>query len=96
MNPDIINVQLQELQASKEGYLHRVLVALDIFLNVVFKGREDETISARSYRAALEGKIWGRIMNAFLDIFQSNHGAKAAAGDLERANSIAATENKIL
>jgi hypothetical protein len=96
MNPDIINVQLQELQASKEGYIHRVLVALDIFLNVVFKGREDETISARSYRAALEGKIWGRIMNAFLDIFQSNHGAKAAAGDLERANSIAATENKIL
>ena len=96
MNPDIINVQLQELQASKEGYLHRVLVALDIFLNVVFKGREDETISARSYRAALEGKIWGRIMNAFLDIFQSNHGAKAAAGDLERANSIAVTENKIL
>lgn len=96
MNPDIINVQLQELQASKEGYIHRVLVALDIFLNVVFKGREDETISARSYRAALEGKIWGRIMNAFLDIFQSNHGAKAAAGDLERANSIAVTENKIL
>jgi hypothetical protein len=35
-------------------------------------------------------------MNAFLDIFQSNHGAKAAAGDLERANSIAVTENKIL
>jgi hypothetical protein len=96
MKPDVINTQLQESQAADEGYLHRVLVALDIFLNVVFKGREDETISARSYRAALEGKIWGRIMNAFLDIFQSNHGAKAAAGDLERANSIAVTENKIL
>ena len=96
MKPDVINVTQQESQAADEGYLHRVLVALDIFLNVVFKGREDETISARSYRAALEGKIWGRIMNAFLDIFQSNHGAKAAAGDLERANSIAATENKIL
>ena len=59
MKPDVINVTQQESQAADEGYLHRVLVALDIFLNVVFKGREDETISARSYRAALEGKIWG-------------------------------------
>ena len=35
-------------------------------------------------------------MNAFLNIFQSNHGAKAAAGDAERAQSIDATETKIL
>jgi hypothetical protein len=96
MKPDVINVAAQEAQAAKEGYVHRVLVAFDIFVNVIFRGREDETISARSYRAALEGKLWGRVMNAFLNLFQSNHGAKAAAGDLERATSIERTEDSTL
>lgn len=96
MTPDVIDVQAQEAQAAKEGYVHRVLVAFDIFVNVIFRGREDETISARSYRATLEGKLWGRVMNAFLNIFQSNHGAKAAAGDLERAQSIERTEGATL
>jgi hypothetical protein len=96
MLPDQINIAAQEKQAAQEGYIHRVLVAFDQFVNVIFRGRPDETISARSYRAALEGKLWGRAMNAFLNIFQSNHGAKAAAGDLERSQSIDATETKIL
>lgn len=94
--PDQINVAVQEAQAAKEGYVHRVLVAFDIFVNVLFRGREDETISARSYRAYLEGKLWGRAMNAFLNFFQKDHGAKAAAGDLERSQSIERTEKNIL
>jgi hypothetical protein len=96
MNPDIINVQQQEAQAAREGYVSRVLVAFDQFINVVWRGRNDETISARAYRAALEGKLWGRMLNACLNLIQINHGAKAAAGDLERANAIAATEEKTL
>lgn len=97
MQPDVINVAQQEAQAAAEGYPHRCLVALDVFVNVVvFFGRQGETISAHAYRAALAGHMWGRVLNYLLNIVQSNHGAKAAAGDLERATSIAATEEKIL
>lgn len=96
MIPDQINIAKQEAQAAAEGWAHRTLVALDIFVNVLFRGRPDETISARSYRAALEGKTWGTVMNAFLNLFQANHGAKAAAGDLERAKEAAQLEDKTL
>jgi hypothetical protein len=96
MLPDQINVPVAEASASQDGYVHRVLVAFDVFVNVLFRGRMDETISARSYRAALQGKLWGKVMNAFLNLFQANHGALAAAGDLERADSVAGTEQKTL
>ena len=97
MQPEQINVAQQEAQAAVEGYLHRCLVAIDVCCNVIFfKGRQGETISAHSYRAALQGKLWGRTLNGALNLMQSDHGAKAAAGDLERATSIAATEEKIL
>lgn len=96
MNKDQIDIAVQEAQAAKEGYVHRVLVGFDQFVNVILRGRPDETISARSYRAALEGKLWGRILNACLNVIQSDHGAKAAAGDLERAKAILATEDDTL
>jgi hypothetical protein len=96
MTPDIINVAQQEAQTASEGYLQRVLVAFDQFVNVVFKGRPDETISARAYRAALEGKVWGTVLNWCLNVIQYDHGAMAAAGDLERSLAIAATEEKTL
>lgn len=76
---------LQESQAGKESYLNRILIAFDQFINVIFNGHPDETISARSARAAFEGKLWGKIMSEFLDLFQEDHGAKAVAGDEERA-----------
>ena len=96
MQPDTINVATAESSAAQDGYLHRVLVQFDIFVNVLFRGRAGETISARCYRAALEGKLWGRILNGALNLIQRNHGALAAAGDLERASNIASTEEKIL
>ena len=96
MNPDNIDVAQQEAQAAAEGYLHRCLVAFDIFVNVLCRGREDETISARAYRASLQGKLWGRVLNGALNLIQTEHGAKACAGDLQRSQSIAATEEKIL
>lgn len=96
MDKEIINVPQQEAQAASEGYIHRVLVASDQFANVVFRGRPDETISARSYRAALEGKLWGKLLSKGLNLIQKNHGADAAAGDLERSQSIASTEEKVL
>ena len=83
-----------EASAGKEGYWHRVFVALDIFLNVVFKGREDETISSRAARAATEGKLWGILISKFLDLFEKDHGAYAEAADVERAKSVIDAEDK--
>jgi hypothetical protein len=80
---------VQEAQAAKEGYLHRCLVAFDIFCNVVIlKGQQGETVSTHSARAAFLGKRWGIYMSAFLNWFQPDHGAKAACGDLERAENL--------
>lgn len=87
-------VVTEEKQASTEGYFIRVLIAFDIFANVVFKGNPDETLSSRSARAATEGKWWGIILSKFLDLFQSDHGAKAEAGDVTRAEAVIALEDK--
>lgn len=82
-----------EASALKEGYLHRVLVGFDMFVNVVANGHPSETISSRSSRAAAEGKRWGKVMCGFLNLFQSNHGPKAQAGDIARADTIEYLEN---
>ena len=56
MQPEVIDVQQQEAQAAREGYVHRVLVAFDQFVNVIFRGRPDETISARAYPCCIGRK----------------------------------------
>jgi hypothetical protein len=83
-------------QAAGEWWPHRLLVVFDIFVNVCCRGQQDETISARSYRAYLEGKLWGRVMNYWLNLFQYAHGPKAAVGDLWRAQARVETNKKIL
>jgi hypothetical protein len=82
----------QEGQAKKEGYLMRNAIAFDQMVNVATGGHPGETISARSARAAVEGKVWGKVMSKFLDLFQKDHGAGAMAGDLERAQTVAYLE----
>jgi len=80
------DVPLAEAKAAAEPYWHRALVALDIFLNVVVLfGAQDETMSTHSWRAAVAGKLWGKLMNLWLNGFQAQHGPQAASGDLERA-----------
>lgn len=79
---------LYRKRAMQESYIHRVLVALDMLVNVIFMGHPCETISARSARAATEGKRWGILMSKFLDIFQRDHGARAQAADYERAMQV--------
>jgi hypothetical protein len=82
------DVPIAEAQAASEGYLHKALVAIDICLNVVvLGGRQSETISTHAWIAAQEKKLWGRIMNAWLNGFQRDHGAEAASGDLQRASA---------
>jgi hypothetical protein len=79
-------------QVVKEGYVHRTLVGFDQFVNVAADGLPDETISARSARAAERGSFWGKAMSRFLNLFQKNHGPQAVAGDLERAEAVEKTE----
>jgi hypothetical protein len=86
----------EEKQTAKEGYVHRVLVALDQFGNVVLGGNPDETISARSARAAERGNWLGKFMCWWLDKLQSNHGEKAECGDFERAEIVEQVESREL
>ena len=82
----------QEQQATTQSYIHRVLVALVSFINVLFFGAPDETISSRSARAAEQNKLWGILMSRVLDLFEADHGAKAQAADLERAEAVVTLE----
>lgn len=84
----VAGVLLAEQRAAVEGWPHRILVAFDVFLNVVVLfGFQSETISSHCYRASLEGKLWGKLMTKWLDGFQPNHGPLAASGDLQRSQS---------
>ena len=49
----------QEQKAAAEAYPKRLLIALDMFINVLTDGDPDETISSRAARAAQQGKGWG-------------------------------------
>lgn len=82
---------VEESQAKSENFILRDLVGVDIFVNELTGGPMDETISTRLAIDSVEGhgvsKVIGKLGSAILDKFQSNHGADAAAGDLERARS---------
>lgn len=82
-------------KAIHRPYYIRIFVALDKFINVIlFNGQLDETISAHSARAALEGKTWGGLMLKFLNIFDPNHGAGAIVDDQAEAQVVVNLESK--
>lgn len=83
---------LQEAQATKEGYIKRDLIALDMGVNVLTGGLPDETISSRWARGAEEGHKLDELGSKGLDLFQKDHGAKAQAGDTARAIKVDQTE----
>jgi hypothetical protein len=89
-------IQTDESRASKEGYIHRTLVGLDQFVNVIAGGNPDETISSRSERAAKRGDFVGKAMCWWLDKLQKNHGEQAEAGDLERSTNVQNIEDNAL
>lgn len=80
-------------QAKRDSYVIRVLIALDMAANVALGGEEDETISSNTALMARKHEFLGVVVSRMLDLFQANHGAKAAAGDLERAEVM---EKKLL
>jgi len=89
-----------EARASREGYIHRVLVGFDQFWNVVAGGHPDETISARTRRTVddpnAKHKLLAKVLNHVLDTIQPNHGAKAEAGDAVRAETVETIEQNAL
>jgi hypothetical protein len=84
----------REQKASHENFITRDLITLDIAVSEATDGPMDETISTRLAIDSVEGhgisREVGRVGSACLDVFQKDHGAGAAAGDLERAEAEAA------
>ena len=97
-------IEKAEENTMREGYIHRFLVAFDIFINVATDGDEDETISSRVRRITDYYKGWthnpgvwiAKILNAILDFLQPDHGQHAESGDLERAECVEEIEEKAL
>lgn len=86
--PEVINENFYTkyaAQAATHTWPYRILTAFDILVNVIFRGQADETLSGRAYRASLEKKIWGIVLNYWLDLLQPQHGPKAMVGDIYRA-----------
>jgi hypothetical protein len=69
-------------------YLMRVAIGFDCFVNVICGGLLDETISARSGRAAHAGKRWGKILSGALGFFFPNHCRHAELHDEQRAEYV--------
>ena len=90
-------IPTEEHLAAVEPYWHRSLVAIDICFNVIlWLGHQNETISTHCYRAHLEGRLWGSILNWWLNGLQSHHGLRAACGDLWRSSTEANRLKKLL
>lgn len=71
-----------------ERYIHKALVGLDIFLNILSGGQEDMTISSRASLAAQHGSPIGKALSSFLNLFEKDHGLKAEIGDEVRAQQL--------
>ena len=76
------------------AYFLRVAIAFDEMCNVLLDGNLDETLSARSGRAAHAGKLWGRILAGALGYFFPNHSRHAELHDEQRAQYIAWLESQ--
>ncbi len=75
-------------------YFSRVAIAFDVFVNVIFDGLQDETISSRSGRAAKAGKLWGKILAGALNFCFPGHCAGAELHDAWRAEYVQFIESK--
>lgn len=75
---------------TKEPYWLRVLVAFDVFANVLAGGLPGECISSRCGRWALRphGHWVQKFVNGWLNVVQRGHGLLSMAGDMGRAQRI--------
>ena len=67
-------------------YFINILIAFDQFINVLFLGQPDETISSRAWRCKDVSSFW-KVVRRFIDLlffFQKEHCHKAYLVELER------------
>lgn len=62
-------------------YFFNLLVALDQFINAIFGGLADETLSSRAGKARNNGKKWGCYLCKVLDALDRNHCTKSIEWD---------------
>ena len=66
--------------------LLQVAIAFDQFINTLFGGMADETISSRAYRLRYKNKFWGSFKK-FIDLlffFQKDHCYKSYISEINR------------
>ena len=54
-------------------YIWNLLVAVDQFINTLFGGYPDETISSRAAKQHRKGKRWACILCRLLDVVDKDH-----------------------
>ena len=63
-------------------YILNILISIDQFVNTIFGGDPDETISSRTGKAVLNTKSWfAHRLNAFLNFFEKGHSIKSIEVD---------------
>lgn len=87
-----------ELSSLREPYWLRVLVAFDVFCNVVAFGLPNECISSRCGRWGTRphGHLVQRFILSWLDVIQADHGWQSISGDLGRAQRVVKIESEAL
>lgn len=62
-------------------WIWNILISIDQLGNTLAGGDPDETISSRSGKAKRDGKLWGRLMCRFLNVFDPGHCEGAIESD---------------
>jgi hypothetical protein len=73
-------------------YLMRVIVAFDMFANVILFGNADQTISSRAALAWHANRPWGCFLCRILDWLEKDHCLNAVVNDRARAQLIVEIE----
>jgi hypothetical protein len=73
-------------------YIYNVLVGFDMFMNTVFGGLPDETISAHAGRMEKQDSYWAIVLSVFLNWLQPHHVEDAIKGDEQRAETVETLE----
>ncbi len=63
-----MNLAPRELPADAYVWRIQCLMALDCLLNALLRGWHHETLSSRSWRAWVHGKVFGRISRPLIDL----------------------------
>jgi hypothetical protein len=63
-----VNLAPRELPGDDYAYWREVLLALDCLANALLRGWHHETLSSRSWRAWVWGRVFGRIFRPLIDL----------------------------